>query len=63
MFLEKEKPEVVFIGTGQFGDLPVTSDSHQILLRYIPIIRPTPDVLDLLAEEHRRFVAILHVSC
>jgi hypothetical protein len=62
-FLEKEKPDIVFIGTGQFGDLPLTSDTHQILLRYLPIIRPTPDVLDLLADEHRRFVAILHVSC
>jgi hypothetical protein len=62
-FLEKEKPEVVYIGTGQFGDLPLTSDVHQILKRYIMIIRPTPDVLDLLADESRLFVAILHVSC
>jgi hypothetical protein len=62
-FLEKEKPEVVFIGTGQFGDLPLTSDAYQILMRYISIIRPTPDVLDLLVDELRPFVAILHVSC
>jgi hypothetical protein len=62
-FLEKEKPEVVYIGTGQFGDLPLTSDAHQILIRYLPIIRPTPEVLDLLVDESRPFVAILHVSC
>jgi hypothetical protein len=62
-FLEAEKPEVVFIGTGQYGDLPITVDAHQILVKYTSIIRPTPEILDKFAEENRRSVAILHVSC
>jgi hypothetical protein len=62
-FLDKEKPEVVFIGTGQFGDLPITLNAHRILMHYKPVIRPTPEVLDLLLLESRSLVAILHVSC
>jgi hypothetical protein len=62
-FLEKEKPAVVFIGTGQYGDLPITVDAHRILLQYESIIRPTPEILDLIAGESRPSVAILHVTC
>ncbi len=62
-FLEKENPAVVFIGTGQYGDLTVTVDAHRILMHYESIIRPTPEILDLLALESRPFVAILHVTC
>nr|WP_321353270.1 hypothetical protein [uncultured Methanoregula sp.] len=62
-FLEKEKPEVVFIGTGQYGDLPITVDAHRILMQYESIIRPTPEILDLFAAESRPSVAILHVTC
>jgi hypothetical protein len=62
-FLDEEKPEVVFIGTGQYGDLPITVDAHQILVQYESIIRPTPEILEKLAEETRPSVAILHVSC
>jgi len=62
-FLEKEKPEVVIIGTGQFGDLPITVDALQILKGYSTVIQPTPEVIDLLGTETRPFVAILHVNC
>jgi hypothetical protein len=62
-FLEKENPEVIFIGTGQFGDLPITPETHLILKHYETIIRPTPEILELLEEEKRPAVAILHVSC
>jgi len=62
-FLKAEKPVVVFIGTGQYGDLPIAMDAHRILLHYESIIRPTPEVLDLLALESRPSVAILHVTC
>jgi len=62
-FLDAEKPEVVFIGTGQYGDLPVTPDAQEILLKYVTIIRPTPEALDLFASEPRQSVAIFHVSC
>jgi hypothetical protein len=62
-FLEKENPNIIFIGTGQYGDLPITRDAHLILNRFESIIRPTPEILELLAEETRPSVAILHVSC
>jgi len=62
-FLDAEKPVVVFIGTGQYGDLPVTPDAQEILLKYVTIIRPTPEALDLYASEPRQSVAIFHVSC
>lgn len=62
-FLDKEKPEVVFIGTGQYGDLPVTDDAHRVLMKYNPVIRPTSEILELLAAESRSSAAILHVTC
>ncbi len=62
-FLDIEKPEVVFIGTGQYGELPITTDAQKVLGNYESIIRPTPEILDLLADESRPSVAILHVSC
>jgi len=61
--LDEENPEVIFIGTGQYGDLPITSEARQMLVRFETVIRPTPEILDLIKEETRPFVSILHVSC
>jgi hypothetical protein len=44
-FLAKEHPAVVYIGTGQYGDLPLTPDALVLLEPYAPVIRPTPDLL------------------
>ena len=30
-FLKKEQPEKVFIGTGQYGDLPLTPNAENVL--------------------------------
>jgi hypothetical protein len=62
-FLMKEQPEKVFIGTGQYGDLPLTPNAENVLSRFKTIIRPTPEILDILKKEHRSFVAIIHVTC
>jgi hypothetical protein len=62
-FLKTEKPQVVYIGTGQFGDLPLPVDTLCMLREYEPVIRPTPEVLEYLENETRVAVAILHVSC
>jgi hypothetical protein len=62
-FLKKEKPAVVYIGTGQYGDLPVTEEAKEILAKYETIIQPTPGVLEFMEKEHRPYVAILHVTC
>lgn len=62
-FLAKERPEVVYIGTGQFGDLPVTVDALCILKEFDSVIQPTPEVLERFARETRAAAAVLHVSC
>jgi hypothetical protein len=62
-FLESEKPEIVYVGTGQYGDLPLTPDAEKVLSRYETVIRPTPEILDALKKEHRSFNAIIHVTC
>jgi hypothetical protein len=62
-FLDDERPDKVFIGTGQYGDLPVTPAAGVILERHHAEILPTPEVLPLLDRENRKYVAILHVTC
>jgi len=62
-FLEKEKPEIIYIGTGQYGDLPLTREAKTVLSRFELVIHPTPDILDTLENENRSFVAIIHVTC
>ena len=62
-FLAREKPEVVYIGTGQYGDLPLTPEAQAVLERYKVRIKPTPEILQDLATETRKFTAILHVTC
>jgi len=62
-FLAKERPEIVYVGTGQYGDLPLTPDAEIMLRRFDTIIRPTPNILNLLEKEQRSFIAIIHVTC
>lgn len=62
-FLTQEKPEIIYIGTGQSGDLPIIPDAKKILSRFETIIRPTPEILAMLKEEHRSYIAIIHVTC
>jgi hypothetical protein len=54
---------MVFIGTGQSGDLPVTPAAAEILERHHAVIRPTPDILVLIELEKSRYVAVLHTTC
>jgi hypothetical protein len=62
-FLADEKPSAVYIGTGQYGDLPLTPDAKTVLAPYRPVIAPTPQVLNEVGRGEKRFVAILHVTC
>jgi len=62
-FLDNENPSVVYIGTGQYGDLPITEEARDILRKYPSIIRPTPELLEILEEEPQPFAAIIHVNC
>ena len=62
-FLEREAPQRIFIGTGQYGDLPITPEAQALLKNYESCIRPTPEILDLIEDEVHPLVAIIHVSC
>ena len=62
-FLDREKPEIVYIGTGQYGDLPITPEANTVLGRFETVIRPTPEILGMLKKEQRSFTAIIHVTC
>jgi hypothetical protein len=62
-FLNHEKADIIYIGTGQYGDLPITTEAHAILATMVTVIRPTPDVLGMMEEEQRPFAAVIHVSC
>jgi len=61
--LEGENPEAVFIGTGQYGSLPLTPGAKQTLEEYGAVILPTPEILLHLEPEKKPYVAILHVTC
>jgi len=62
-FLCDERPGVVYIGTGQYGSLPLTPGAEKVLSAYPHIVRPTGDILLSLDREERSHVAILHVTC
>jgi hypothetical protein len=56
-FLADERPDRVFIGTGQYGDLPVTPAAEVILQRY------HTEILPFIDREQGKYVAVLHVTC
>jgi hypothetical protein len=63
VFIAREKPKAIYIGTGQYGSLPLTKDARDILGNYKTIVQATPEVISALPTEKRRYVAILHVTC
>jgi hypothetical protein len=62
-FLAREGPAAVYIGTGQYGSLPITKHAAEILGKYSAVIAPTPDIISALANEDRRHLAILYITC
>ena len=62
-FLAGEKPEVIYIGTGQSGSLPLTTEAKKLLSHYTIVMKPTPALLEELTDEKGHFVAIIHVTC
>ena len=62
-FQSEEGPELVIVGTGQFGDLPITPKAQMILSRYGVVIQPTPQAINSLAAERRPYVTTIHVTC
>lgn len=62
-FLDDEQPDIVYAGLGQDGALPVTPRAGSLIAQFHGIMKPTPEILPLLEEEKRKFVAVLHVTC
>jgi hypothetical protein len=62
-FLEDEKPDVVYVGTGHQAALPITPQARQILKKYETIILPTPEAIERIAQEDRKLAALIHVTC
>ncbi|MBP1929121.1 hypothetical protein J2741_001668 [Methanolinea mesophila] len=62
-FLAEEQPGQIYIGTGQYGSLPITPDAKIILSRYQLVVLPTPEVLQEMKRSTGSYVAILHVTC
>jgi hypothetical protein len=62
-FLKSEQPEKVYIGTGQYGDLPLTPGAEIVLSQFETIIKPTPEILVILEKERRSYIAVIHVTC
>jgi len=62
-FLRDEKPDIVYIGTGQYGSLPLTPGAEKILSAFSAVIMPTGEILSSLDKEERSHVAILHITC
>ena len=58
-----EQPVAVYIGTGQYGDLPLTPDAAGLLAPFVSVIKPTPEILAFIEQETRSYVAVLHVTC
>ena len=62
-FLSEEKPDVVYIGTGHQSALPITPKATLILKKYETVILPTREITEKINQEHRKIVAIIHVTC
>jgi len=62
-FLADERPDIVYVGTGQYGDLPIMPEAEALISSYHGGMMPTPEILPVIEGEKRRFVAILHVTC
>ncbi len=62
-FLEEEKPDVVYIGTGHEAALPITPKALRILKAYETVILPTPEIIEKIYQESRKLAAVIHVTC
>jgi hypothetical protein len=62
-FLEKEKPQVVYIGIGYESALPITDEAKKILNEYETVVMPTPEIIEKIENEKKKAVAIIHVTC
>jgi hypothetical protein len=62
-FLKKEEFEVLYVGCGHNASLPITAKALEILTKHNTVILPTPEIIDKIEQEKKKFVAIIHVTC
>lgn len=62
-FLSQEKFDALYIGTGHQAALPITAQALEILKKYNASILPTPEIIDEIKKEQRKFIALIHVTC
>ncbi len=58
-----KNPKWCISGTGQYGSLPVTAEAEEILSSFITVLLPTSEIIRVIEEEKRSFVALLHITC
>ncbi len=63
--LFKKDVEVVYIGTGQRGALPIKEDALNEIKKRVKevIIDITPKILEKIKIDKRKWVALIHVTC
>jgi hypothetical protein len=53
----------VYVGTGYESALPITAEAQKILGEYKTFVMPTPEIVEKIEKEKRKFTAIIHVTC
>ena len=63
--LFKKDVKVVYIGTGQYGAMPVREDAiEEIKKKGVElIIDKTPKILEKIKNDKRKWVALIHTTC
>ncbi|MCW3999430.1 MAG: MTH938/NDUFAF3 family protein [Candidatus Bathyarchaeota archaeon] len=62
-FLEQEKYDALYIGTGHQAALPLTPQAQKLLAEKNAQIMSTPELVEKINGETGKFVAIIHVTC
>jgi hypothetical protein len=62
-FLAQENPKVVYVGIGHQSALPITPEAMSILKKYEMVVLPTQEITEKINHEHRKMVALIHVTC
>lgn len=62
-FLEVERPEVLIVGAGFKGMMQLTPLAQEKLKGIRVFTLTTDKAIDMMNQEKRRFVAILHLTC
>ena len=61
--LGKEMPEMIIIGTGHSGSMPLTPKAERFLEDFVFFIGKTPMAMEKLATCEKKAVALIHVTC